>query len=197
MKPLKKEELTYLSEEIVRVLVDTHAFYERTPHRLLDIFPKSLTTEEAEKVSFAYEELHLKHEYKHISFFKQLYNDNVGSPLIVEIDYQNIDAATHLNILEVLDRYEQFLWIEQLVKIDVSSTTNFFEVTSFETLKMLLQVNTREAWFCNFHFLKLDLVIRGHYDLSMEMFFKHEEQIKHLQEKAQLYNLFIRHYPED
>lgn len=191
------KEINSIKDKIIEIRGDSDEFYKNTPHRLLDIFSHSLTVQEAEQVSFEYKDLHLKNEYKQIGFFKELFIDNGDAQLIVEMDYKEMDEQTHLNILDTLDRYEQYLWVNHMVKTDIDKVTDFFRVERFDDLKMLLQINAREVIFSSFHFLGLGVSIRGHFDMSMELFFKNTEQIPKLEELANKYGLYVRIYPEE
>ncbi|MGO1468902.1 MAG: hypothetical protein ACTHW2_02645 [Tissierella sp.] len=79
-----------------------------------------------------------------------------------------------------------------MIRTDINQVTGYFSVETFDDFKMLLQINSRELTFCNLHFLGLDISIRGHFDMSMEMFFKNENQILDLENKARKHGLYLR-----
>ncbi|WP_080145404.1 hypothetical protein [Marinilactibacillus piezotolerans] len=74
LKIIRLEKLNQIRELMIEVETDSEVFYKQTLHRLLDIFPRSLTAEEAEPISFAYADLHLKHEYNQLSFLEALWS---------------------------------------------------------------------------------------------------------------------------
>ena len=45
---------------MIKIINDSDDFYETTPHRLLDIFPYSLSKEEASEVSWDLKDLYFK-----------------------------------------------------------------------------------------------------------------------------------------
>ena len=193
MKVIDLEEVNILKENIIGIEIDSEQFYKNTPHRLLDIFSHNLSVEEAGEISFAYEDLHFQNEYKQVEFFSALYRKET-SQIIVEMNYRDMEVQDHINIMDQLDRYEKYLWLDHIVKTNLTSVTDFFRVEKFDDLKMLLQINSREIEFMNIHFIGLDVCFRGHYDMSMEMFFKREESILDFENMAREYNLYLRPY---
>ena len=110
------------------------------------------------------------------------------------MEYANIDEDRHIRILDELDRHEQYLWVNHMIKTDIDKVTGYFSVETFDDLKMILQINARELTFCNLHFVGLDISIRGHFDMSMEIFIKNENQILELENKARKHGLYLRKY---
>lgn len=196
LRIISLEEVNKIEKNMIKIINDSDDFYKTTPHRLLDIFPHSLFEEEASEVSWDFKDLYLKNEYKQVNFFKELYEENRDSQLVAEIDYANIDEHTHIRILNELDRYEQYLWVNHMINTDNDGVTDYFSIETFNELRMLLQINSREIIFCNLHFLGLEISIRGHFDMSMEMFVKNENQILELENKARKHGLYLRNYPE-
>ncbi len=196
LRIMNLEEVNKIKKNMIKIINDSEDFYKTTPHRLLDIFPHSLLEEEASEVSWDFKDLYLKNEYKQVDFFGELYKENGDSIIVAEIDYADIDEHRHIRILDELDRHEQYLWVNHMINTDNDGVTGYFSIESFDELKMLLQINSREIMFCNLHFLGLDISIRGHFDMSMEMFVKNENQILELENKARKHGLYLRNYPE-
>lgn len=192
LKIISLEEVNKIKKNMIKIINDSDDFYKATPHRLLDVFPHSLSKEEANEVSWDFKDLYLQNEYKQVDFFRELYKENGNSIIIAEIEYANIDEHRHIRILDGLDRLEQYLWVNHMIRTDINQVTGYFSVETFDDFKMLLQINSRELTFRNLHFLGLDISIRGHFDMSMEMFFKNENQILDLENKARKHGLYLR-----
>lgn len=196
LRIINLEEVNKIKKNIIKIINDSDEFYKTTPHRLLDIFPHSLSEEEANDVSWDFKDVYLQNEYKQVNFFRELYNENRNSPLVAEMEYANIDEDRHIRILDELDRHEQYLWVNHMIKTDIDKVTGYFSVETFDDLKMLLQINSRELTFSTFHFVGLDISVRGHFDMSMEIFIKNENQILELENKARKHGLYLRNYQE-
>lgn len=192
LRIISLEEVNKIKNNMIKIINDSDEFYKTTPHRLLDIFPHSLSEEEANEVSCDFKDLYLQNEYKQVDFLKQLYEENRDSIIVAEIDYANIDEHRHIRILDELDRHEQYLWVNHMIKTDIDKVTGYFSVETFDDFKILLQINSRELIFCNLHFVGLGISIRGHFDMSMEMFFKNENQILDLENKAREFGIYLR-----
>ncbi len=190
------EEVNKIKNNMIKIINDSDDFYKTTPHRLLDVFPHSLSEEEASEVSWDFKDLYLQNEYKQVDFFRDLYKENGNSIVVAEMEYVNIDEHMHIRILDELDRHEQYLWVNHMIRTDIDKVTGYFSIETFDDLKMLLQINSRELTFCNLHFVGLDISIRGHFDMSMEMFFKNKNQILDLENRARKFGLYLRTYPE-
>lgn len=192
LRIISLEEVNKIKKNMIKIINDSDDFYKTTPHRLLDVFPHSLSEEEANEVSWDFKDLYLQNEYKQVGFFRELYKENGNSIIVAEIEYSNIDEHRHIRILDELDRHEQYLWVNHMIRTDIDQVTGYFSVGTFDDLKMLLQINSRELTFCNLHFIGLDISIRGHFDMSIEMFFKNENQILDLENKAREFGLYLR-----
>ena len=192
LKIISLEEVKEIKKNMIKIINDSDDFYNITPHRLLDIFPHSLSEEEANNVSWDFKDLYLQNEYKQIGFFRELYKENRNSIIIAEMEYVNIDEHMHIRILDELDRYEQYLWVNHMIRTNIDKVTGYFRIETFDDLKMLLQINSRELIFCNLHFVGLGISIRGHFDMSMEIFFKNKNQILNLENKAREFGLYLR-----
>ncbi|WP_080145403.1 hypothetical protein [Marinilactibacillus piezotolerans] len=116
---------------------------------------------------------------------------------MIDLNYEDMDEQTHLNALNELDRYEQYLWIRQLKNTSLENQTNFFTIECFEDLKLIQQLNAREIEFCTIHFIEMGIAIRGTFDMAMEVFFKDGNTVAEIAEEADKHDLFLREYPED
>ncbi|MFC6464119.1 hypothetical protein ACFP65_03745 [Marinilactibacillus sp. GCM10026970] len=197
MRIINHKEVESLKKQLIDIQTDSDDFYSKTVHRLLDVFSHTLNMEEAHNISFAFEDLYLKYENKYLLLFKELYNQSPDQSIIIEMPYNEISEQMHLAVLDQVDRFEQFQWIKLLKQTDEKTVSHFFEIESFEELKLMYQINSREVFFCNIHFKELGFSLRGHFDRSMEVFFESEKIIKWLTGIVEKNGLFLRKYPEE
>ncbi|MGO1468901.1 MAG: hypothetical protein ACTHW2_02640 [Tissierella sp.] len=73
LKIISLEEVNKIKKNMIKIINDSDDFYKATPHRLLDVFPHSLSKEEANEVSWDFKDLYLQNEYKQVDFFRELY----------------------------------------------------------------------------------------------------------------------------
>lgn len=147
-----------------------------------------------EDYSFDFRDLNLKNEYRYVDLFHKLYEMNGDSPLIVYMNFKDLEDYQHINVLEELDLYEKHLWVNQMVHLNNEDVTDYFIVKDRELLKMLVQLNIREREFAQFHFTDLDVVIRGSYDCSMSIYSENSLSIQKLKPIVESHKLFIRSF---
>ncbi len=179
---------------LLDIRLDEEDVYRRFASGMIDLFPRVLTLEEVNRQNFDFRDLNLKNEHKYVSLFNALLNMTQKSKLVVQMDYKALKDYEHLNILEQLDRYEKHLWVNQMVHLNNTEVTDYFLVDDFDLLKMLVQMNIREQVFMLFHFIDLEVVIRGSFDCSMSIYSKNRESIENLRPLVKRFGLYIRSF---
>ena len=197
LRMINYKEVESLKEQLINIQTDSDDFYYKTLHRLLDPFSHTLDIDGASSFSFAFEDLYLKYEGNYLSLFEELYNQSTNQSIVIEMPYNEISEQTHLAVLNQVDRFEQFQWIKLLKQTDEKTASDFFVVESFEDLKLMYQINSREVFFCNIHFMELGFSLRGHFDRSMEVFFESEKAIESFKNIVEKNGLFLRKYPDE
>lgn len=194
LKIVTEVEVEEYKKKILDVQLDDDNFYNRVASGKIDLFSHVLSLEEMENESFDFRDLNLKNEYRYVNLFKALLDLNKGNELLVEFDYKDLEDYEHLNIIEELDRYEKYLWVKQMIMINNCDVTDYFIVDDMELLKMLVQINIREREFMKFHFIGLDVVIRGSFDCSMSIYSKNNSSINNLKSVVRKNELYIRSF---
>jgi hypothetical protein len=192
LKIIREEDIYKYDQKILKIRLDDDEFYNEVSSGKIDLFSHVLTVEEMEDISFDFRDLNLKNEYRYINLFVDLFNLN--KELLVKIDYKELNDYEHLNILEELDRYEKHLWVNQMIMLNNNEVTDYFIVDDVDVLKMLVQINIREREFMEFHFIGLDVAIRGSFDCSMSIYSRKASSVKKLEPLVRNHDLFIRSF---
>lgn len=150
---VKGSKLQKLKKVLLKLELDNDEFYKRVSSGMIDLFSHVLTLEEMEDYSFDFRDLNLKNEYRYVDLFHKLYEMNGDSPLIVYMNFKDLEDYQHINVLEELDLYEKHLWVNQMVHLNNEDVTDYFIVKDRELLKMLVQLNIRERNLHNFTLL--------------------------------------------
>ncbi|MBF4692010.1 hypothetical protein [Fusibacter ferrireducens] len=185
-------EVEKYKKTLLDIRLDEDDVYKHFASGMIDLFPRILTLEEVEQQNFDFRDLNLKNEHKYVDLFYTLFNMTQKSKLVVQMDYKALKDYEHLNILEELDRYEKHLWVNQMLHLNNAEVTDYFLVDDFDLLKMLVQINIREQAFMLFHFIDLEVVVRGSFDCSMSIYSKNRESIENLRPLVERFGLHIR-----
>jgi hypothetical protein len=159
---------------------------------IIDVFNHCLSPEECDNVSFAYEDLHYRHEMKFIRLAEDLFDRMRDKKIVVMFDFFSIPSSKHLAILEDLNPLEKIIWMDIIQALTKQPKTHYFEIASLEVLKTLIYINIREAYFMKFEFLEWGVALRGSYDCSMLIYFKDNEALEKMKALVQRNKLHIR-----
>ncbi|ALC85267.1 hypothetical protein AM499_05130 [Bacillus sp. FJAT-22090] len=191
--------LTLATNEEVNVLYsqfkkfNVHLLEE--PHKLfkhigiMDVYNRVLTEEEANKL-LGFKRHHIKHGYKFLNTFRQLF-DLENDTVYVHLNKSGLSKDSFKHLLESLKREEARLFRKLF-----SIKKGIYKVDDEEALNFLVHLSVNELYFTNFLFPSFETVILGNYDLSFPVYSKTMIGFQRCKEIIEQNGLFIRMYGE-
>lgn len=135
-------------------------------------------------------EYNLKFEDKIFRFFEDIFKLNQGSMYVGNFNIDKIDNMKILYMLRDLD-YKDSIKLINILRSHVRDE-DVYKINDFGVFKMFMSLCTREIHFTSFYFDKLDIMVFTHYDLSMLMFFKNENDINTYVQLAKINDLSLK-----
>ncbi|BAK81588.1 hypothetical protein [Candidatus Arthromitus sp. SFB-rat-Yit] len=135
-------------------------------------------------------EYNLKFEDKIFRFFEDIFKLNHGTMYVGNFNIDKIDNMKILYMLRDLD-YKDSIKLINILRSHVRDE-DVYKINDFGVFKMFMSLCTREIHFTSFYFDKLDIMVFTHYDLSMLMFFKNENDINTYVQLAKINDLSLK-----
>lgn len=135
-------------------------------------------------------EYNLNFEDKIFRFFEDIFKLNHNSMYVGNFNINTIDNMKILYMLRDLD-YKDSIKLINILRSHVRDE-DAYKVNDFNVFKMFLTLCTREIHFSSFYFDKLDIMVFTHYDLSMLMFFKNENDVNTYVQLAKINDLVLK-----
>ncbi len=159
--------------------------------QILDINDKEENSYKHSRVDFAEHNLehNLRFEDRVFRMFEDIFKLNNGCVYVGNFNLNEIDNMKILYMLRDLD-YKDSIKLINILRSHVRDE-DVYKVDDFSVFKMFLTLSTREIHFPSFYFDRLDIMVFTHYDLSMLMFFKTENDINTYKQLAKINNLSI------
>ena len=135
-------------------------------------------------------EHNLRFEDKIFRFFEDIFKLNQGIMYVGNFNINKIDNMKILYMLRDLD-YKDSIKFINILRSHIRDE-DVYKINDFGVFKMFLSLCTREIHFTSFYFDKLDIMVFTHYDLSMLMFFKNEDDINTYVQLAKINDLILK-----
>lgn len=159
--------------------------------RILDINDGEEIAHRDNRLDFTEHNLehNLMFEDRVFRLFEDIFKLNNSRVYVGNFNINSIDNMKILYMLRDLD-YKDSIKLINILRSHVRDE-DVYKVDDFGVLKMFLTLCTREIHFPSFYFDLSDIMVFTHYDLSMLMFFKNENDISTYKQLSKINNLFL------
>ena len=154
----------------------------------LSVYDGDLHVNQLDQTDNVFEEYNLANEAHFVNFIHDVYEENKTNTVVVETKINELDNATLMRILTLLDYRDKLQFIDFIKCYSNSS----YIVRSENILSLLTKLATRELLFSTFHFLNKKITICCHKGLNFSVFVSDFNDLETYIELARKNGLYLK-----